>query len=120
MHPSIPKGSLILVDKNIECKKGEVVTYKYKNSSLVTHRVLDIKRIGGGIFYFTKGDANELSDKLPVDDENIQGKVVFFIPFLGYLLACLIHPLFLLFFFYLPVGYAFGCGCKQFVKQFGT
>jgi signal peptidase len=40
----------------------------------------------------TKGDANEVTDTALVDKEDVVGKAVFCIPFLGYLAAFIQHP----------------------------
>ncbi len=120
MEPKIPQGSLVLVGTETTARKGEVITYKTEKGSLVTHRVVEIEKVGWENFYKTKGDANEFLDNMLVSSHDIKGKVVFVLPYLGYVIKFLISPLSLLFFFYIPIGYAFGGVIKKFVNQIRT
>lgn len=118
MAPAISKASLVLVDKREEAfDLGDVVTYRYKNQSLVTHRITKVDNSFDNLYFTTKGDANDYSDTAKVTQENIVGRVVFTFPYLGYLVLCLVHPVFLFFFFYIPIGHYFGVSSKRFVNQ---
>lgn len=80
MEPAVRTGALIFTDKKqTKPKQGDVISYRF-NDALITHRVL---REENGI-YITQGDANETEDPNPVYPEQIEGTVVFSIPFLGY------------------------------------
>lgn len=92
MEPSIRTGSIVFVEhinpKNIQ--KGDIVSYFPENNedSIVTHRVLEINNE----FITTKGDANNIGDLDKITPERIRGKVVFSLPFVGYLLNWLKTP----------------------------
>ena len=51
---------------------------------MVTHRIVSVDREEKLVT--TKGDANQVCDASPVSWENIEGKVRFHIPGIGYLL----------------------------------
>lgn len=89
MSPTIRVGSLIIV-KELEPKeieKGDIITFHGLGNSLVTHRVLNVENNSSS--FITKGDANGTEDALPVDADEIVGKVVLSIPFIGSILAIL-------------------------------
>ena len=51
----------------------------------VTHRILDTINSEGNYKYQTKGDNNTTADDTVCPSNNIFGKVIFVIPWLGYL-----------------------------------
>ena len=89
MTPTIPVGSLIVVrDTNyINIENEDIVTFKGLGNTLVTHRVREVS--GDGQSFITRGDANNMDDPMPVTVEKLVGKVVFHIPYVGYLLKFL-------------------------------
>ncbi|KKS78727.1 MAG: Type I signal peptidase [Candidatus Beckwithbacteria bacterium GW2011_GWA2_43_10] len=79
MQPVIKIGSLVVSQKAADYKVGEVITFK--NAPVpTTHRIQAIK----DSIYTTKGDANDIADTEPVRQEQILGKVVLSLPYLGY------------------------------------
>lgn len=82
MRPQIPTGSLVVVHPAADYQVGEVITFKNAPTP-TTHR---IQNISEGI-YMTKGDANDAPDSEPVRQEQILGKVVLSLPYLGYPVA---------------------------------
>ncbi len=64
---------------------GDVVVY-YHNNELIIHRVVNITRANGTIYYTTKGDANpeSLNFELMVPQSAIEGKAGMRIPWLGW------------------------------------
>lgn len=79
MHPAISAGSLILVDKGQNYYPGDIITYS-RGRTLTTHRLVEIRDQG----FVTKGDANQATDSAVVKKEQILGKVVLAVPYLGY------------------------------------
>lgn len=87
----------ILVIKKVSpelIEVGDVITYHpatdpvNASSNYLTHRVININtELGGeqGIFYTTRGDANQ-SDDMPINSNALVGKVVYVIPKIGGLL----------------------------------
>jgi len=117
MSPKIPKGTILLLDKAGNPSLGSVVTYEYKDNILITHRIVKLSYCGNHIHYVTKGDANEFWDNIYVTESDVVGTVLFTFPYLGYAVVALFHPLFLLCFFYVPIGWHFGHYCRRFVNQ---
>ena len=86
MEPTYHVGSLIYVEKAspAELDVGVPITYVINGKTVVTHRIVEVVEEDGVTKYRTKGDANEDVDGTPVPYENIIGKPVFTIPFIGY------------------------------------
>lgn len=86
MSPEIPVGSLIVVEEtdaeNIVEK--DIITYRNSKKTVVTHRVIEIDQKDQS--FITQGDANEYHDLFPVKPEQIIGRVVLDIPYVGYLI----------------------------------
>lgn len=85
MEPAIKMGSVVAVKPFGEYHKGEVITFTAdpKNpQDSVTHRVLEIKEDGKE--FVTKGDANKTPDPKAVLKNQVLGKVILIVPYLGY------------------------------------
>lgn len=76
-------------------KKGDIITFRI-DDTVVTHRVTENRN---GICT-TKGDANKTADPVSVKESQIIGRVVFSLPYLGYV----IH-------FYVPGSIYRRCHC---------
>jgi len=76
----------------------EIICFKLSNPQSITHRIIDITDEG----FVTKGDANEDPDSFVVQKKNIIGKVVFTIPYVGYLNHFVKTPLGFTLFIILP------------------
>lgn len=86
MEPTYHTGSVIYVKScdASEVQVGDPITFVLNEDLVVaTHRVIEIDAEQGA--FYTKGDANEAADGSPVLYENLIGKPVFSIPYLGYL-----------------------------------
>jgi signal peptidase I len=85
MEPIIHTGSLIFVKPMSEYKEGDIVTRNTKDGkATVTHRIITKVEEKGGVYFKTKGDANDKEDTEKIAEEEIIGKSVLAIPFLGY------------------------------------
>ena len=51
---------------------------------MIVHRIVEIEIINGTAYYYTKGDANEDADTGYITDADIEGVVLFRVPFIGY------------------------------------
>lgn len=82
MEPAIKTGSVVMVRPEPTYKIGDVITFRnIKDPKITTtHRVYEIN---GGLFT-TKGDANDATDSTQVTQNQIIGKTVFTLPYLGY------------------------------------
>ena len=110
MEPTIPTGSLIFIQKVsgedlVAGNKpvGDVVVYYFQNTKITdyflfavydptpwSHRAVDKAEINGTFYVLTKGDANRYPDQNPLNPnswvpmDRVIGKVVWFVPYLGY------------------------------------
>ena len=82
MEPTLNIGDIIFVKETADIKQQDIVAFKV-NDAVVTHRVVEIKKENEKTFYITKGDANSSNDTELLRIENIEGKYIFKIPFLG-------------------------------------
>lgn len=87
MEPELSEGDLLVVVEKDAYYEREVVVFQ-DGRTLVTHRIIRIE--GGEIL--TMGDANNSPDS-PITKEQIKGKVILSIPFLGYLVEGIKSPL---------------------------
>lgn len=83
MEPKIKTGSIVMVKGASTYKAGDVITFKGEGKTPTTHRIVDETEEG----YVTRGDANNANDLKKLEPQNILGKVLLSIPYLGYLLA---------------------------------
>lgn len=84
MEPNLPTWSLSIVNTKASydsIQTGDIVVY-YRRSdhTRIIHRVTEIEPNG----MVTKGDANSVTDGLSVGRDNLFGKYLFHIPYLGY------------------------------------
>lgn len=89
MSPAIRVGSLVIVQKQNIYNPNDVITFKNSptDKNPTTHRI-HFKNfpegVGGPATYLTAGDANEDFDRNEVKENQIIGKVVFTLPYAGY------------------------------------
>ena len=56
-----------------DLKIGDVITYRIEKKTMVTHRIVNITKIGEKLNYTLKGDANNIEDSEKVIFSNIEG-----------------------------------------------
>ena len=82
MEPEIQTGAVVFTKvEKLSPEKGDIITFR-NGDTVITHRV--IKKQNGT--WITKGDANKTADPVPVEESQIIGRVVFCLPYLGYVL----------------------------------
>lgn len=83
MEPAIRTGSLVVIKPEKNYIKKDIVTYQdlTKSKTTITHRIFE----ASGSAYITKGDANKMPDTAKIFPKQILGRVIFIIPFFGYL-----------------------------------
>ena len=74
MSGTIETNDLIIVKLTQDVKKGEIISFRDKNNTIVTHRVIKIEKGK----YYCKGDMNNSMDE-PITKNDIIGKVSFII-----------------------------------------
>ena len=93
MEPTYKTGSIIYI-KNIDAAnikvKDPITFYMSNGKTVATHRVVRIDSQNHS--FYTKGDANNIEDPLPVAFSSLIGKPVFTIPYLGYISAFITTP----------------------------
>ncbi len=82
MTGSINKGDVIFYKKTNDISMNDIIVYD-KDRAKIVHRVVDVKNINNEQRYYTKGDANKLKDEKYVTNDNVIGKVLFRIQYLG-------------------------------------
>jgi len=88
MSPTFEAGSLAFVEptnaQNIV--EGDIITYVSKGDSFTTHRVMEVNHFGDELAFTTRGDANLVNDPSLVYPENLVGRVVYALPYAGFLM----------------------------------
>ena len=94
MEPAVKTGAVVVVKPAPEYKIGDIITFTNTGDARmpVTHRIVAIDNSNGEQSFITKGDANEEADSRKVALNDIIGKLLFSIPFLGYVLEFLKQP----------------------------
>lgn len=90
MHPSYEVGDLVIIQgvPPTDIQEGDVIVFDPPEgaSHLTVHRVLRIEPTDEGTLQFrTKGDANANEDPSPVPENLVHGRVIYRIPYLGYI-----------------------------------
>ncbi len=108
MQPTYSVGDILLgktVDAD-QLKVGDVVTYLGTQGEIegkmITHQIIEIRETETGRTFITKGVANAVADP-PVEERQIQSKILFKIPLLGTLFALANHKWGFLVLFILPL-----------------
>ena len=111
MYPEIHSGDLIIcqVKDAEEVQVRDVISFfdpAGNGTSVVTHRVIEIKNEDGRIAFITQGDANNTADARPVPAEKLVGvyhtriagvgNVIMFMQTTQGLLLCVVLPIVLL------------------------
>lgn len=95
MEPNIPTGSLVIVKPQSDYFVNDVITFGADTQTEVptTHRITAKTGNAGAIVFETKGDANEEADPQPVARREVIGKVIFNLPYAGFVLDFARQPL---------------------------
>lgn len=90
MTPTISAGDLV-VGRPLEhgsIREGQIVTYRHQAARrLITHRVVEVTKVGSEPAFHAKGDANNVEDGGPILTRDVVAVYSFRIPYAGYLLA---------------------------------
>ncbi len=91
MEPTYYKGDLIIMKKirGNEVSIGDVIIFKspHDPKTLILHRVVAVKFVDGKYYFLTKGDNPQTNPEIDawgwVPEEDLVGKLIYRIPFLG-------------------------------------
>lgn len=87
MEPTISINDVVIAKKveKEQIKTGDVITF-LQDGEVITHRITQIDDNGE---YTTKGDNNNIEDTIKINYEDIEGKHILTIPYLGGLVQAL-------------------------------
>ncbi|ADM27343.1 peptidase S26B, signal peptidase [Ignisphaera aggregans DSM 17230] len=84
MSPTMNIGDIAITLPIKDIERNNIIAFLSPNGEIVMHRVIDIIPLGNGsIRYITKGDANRDIDPFIVTENNVIGKTIFVIPYIG-------------------------------------
>ena len=88
MEPSIKTGGIVVMKPVRVYRVGDVITFGKDTKAQIptSHRIVSERQDKGATYYTTKGDTNEEADPREVADSEILGKVIFSVPYAGYVL----------------------------------
>jgi signal peptidase len=115
MEPAIPVGSVVVI-KPVDpetLKTGDVICFQLSEPTSITHRIINITDEG----FTTKGDANEDPDQWTVKKENIIGKLILTIPFIGYIGYFVRTPIGLILLIVLPASLIIILEIRNIIKE---
>jgi signal peptidase len=89
MEPAISPGDVV-IDEQIapwEARTGDIVTFRdpEDESKLLTHRVVSTRDAGSYIWFVTRGDANNTTERWRVGATGEIGRVIYTVPWVGHL-----------------------------------
>ena len=94
MEPAIKTGSVVVVKPMDNYQTGDVITFANKDGGKsTTHRIVETETENGETYFMTKGDANNAADNNKIAPDKIIGKVLFSVPYAGYLAVAAKQPL---------------------------
>ena len=84
MQPELDIKDIVVVKEvtEDELKKGDIISFR-AGQTVITHRIIDIVNEDGITKYKTKGDANNSEDNNKITINQIEGKVITSVSFLG-------------------------------------
>lgn len=95
MEPTIPTGAVVITRAQEAYSPGEIITFRSSERASVptTHRIVELAKTGGEVAYVTRGDANDTNDFTSTPHSRVLGRVVLYIPFIGYVLDFVKRPI---------------------------
>lgn len=87
MSPAMKLGDVAVINEvdPSELEVEDIIAYRSPNEgNVISHRIVEVID-DEGLSFRTKGDANENPDQYTVEASDVVGKVVFTIPYLGYI-----------------------------------
>jgi len=88
MEPELGVGGLVVIRPVTPqtLTTGDVISFKIPGiDTPICHRVIDIRETDDDLLFQTKGDANEEPDPNLIRAQDVNGKAVFYLPYVGYI-----------------------------------
>jgi signal peptidase len=119
MEPTIHTGSVVVIVPESQYTVGDIVTFGPDTRTQVptTHRIVSDRAEEGVILFTTKGDANNSPDTAEIKQSDILGKVLFSIPFAGYVIDFVRQPIGFVIVVILPVLFIIGDEIRKIVRE---
>ncbi len=95
MEPAVKTGSVVVVKPAAAYRAGDIITFGEisRTKTPTTHRIYEIRSENGVNIFTTKGDANNAPDARDIRQNEIAGKVMFSVPYLGYAISAAKKPI---------------------------
>jgi signal peptidase len=95
MEPAILTGSLIIIKPASSYALNDVITFGADSAKDIptTHRIVALEGAPGKFLFTTKGDANEEADTRKVPERDVIGRVLFALPYVGFVLDFARQPI---------------------------
>ncbi len=95
MEPTIKTGGIVVIRPTSQYGVGDVITFGKDTKTQIptTHRIVEEKIENGQTLFTTKGDANDSVDPAPIKKSDIRGRVLFTLPYVGFILDFAKKPL---------------------------
>jgi len=86
LKTGLEMGDIVVASRKDNLKVGDIIIFEARQKHPIIHRIVKIKEINGKVYYETKGDNNsgQLSVEKSISEDDIIGKAVLRIPFLGW------------------------------------
>lgn len=88
MEPNIKTGGVVVIKPANDYVVGDVITFGKDTKTQIptTHRIVGVEGTGALKTFTTKGDANDAEDPTVTRLSDVHGKVIFSVPYLGFVL----------------------------------
>lgn len=102
MVPAIQAGDVVVLEsvQPQEIAVGDVIAFKPPVKTVAETLVHRVTRVNfgeeGALMYVTKGDANQLEDSFKVEYDDVVGRVLFKVPYIGQAFFLFTNPLVLI------------------------
>lgn len=85
MEKELSIGDVAIIEKcnSNDVIVGDIIEYQMEGYTVI-HRIVEKKQRNGQFYFITKGDNNKSPDALEVREEQLIGKVIFKIKYIGY------------------------------------
>lgn len=117
MEPTIKTGGAVIIKAQDMYGIDDVITFVKAKGELVTHRIVEIVDEDGVVTYTTKGDNNNAVDVFPVLIDDVKGKVIFTLPYIGYVIAFFQSRIGIMVLILIPAGYFIGREIMKIKKE---
>ncbi|MFH0863893.1 MAG: signal peptidase I [Candidatus Gottesmanbacteria bacterium] len=103
MEPAVKTGSIAITAPSKIYFPGDIVSFQGSSKKdIVTHRLVAVN-YAKSFSYYTAGDANKNFDQQKITDQQILGKVILVIPYLGYIANSIKTPYGFILFVIVPI-----------------